>query len=277
MHWMHDVPDESPNRLTEMKYWDAAWQETGGVDPVDPSVDSPLNHVVRHLDRFFRAQLGDGAGKDLLEVGCAASQWLPYFATALGYRVYGLDYSQAGIEITRRTLLEAGVEPRLACADLFDPPAELLGAFDVVVSMGLVEHFTDTAEVLEALAAFLRDGGLLVTIVPNLFGVLGVLQRWLDVAVYRLHVPLRKRTLLSATDAAKLEPVAARYLVFLNFGVCNIGAAATGRQRRVRERVLYRAVWLNDLMWRLQRRLPFKLPGNVVTSPYLAVVARRAL
>ena len=91
----------------------------------------------------------------LLEIGCAKSAWLPYFAKEFSLSVCGLDYSPIGCQMSRKILQANGVVAEVFCADLFSPPDNMLGVFDVVVSLGVVEHFEDTASCLNAVSSFL--------------------------------------------------------------------------------------------------------------------------
>ena len=112
--------------------------------PVDPRDKTLSNYVARKFHELFTRVLPRGHNVRLLEVGCARSRWLPYFAAEHGYEVTGLDYSTMGCEQARQILAAAGVEGRIVEGDLFSPPEDLLEAFDVVISFGLVEHFDDT-------------------------------------------------------------------------------------------------------------------------------------
>jgi len=44
---------------------------------------------------------------------------------------------------------------------------------------------------VSALAAFLHPTGYLITIVPNMYGLIGLLQKLVDPSVYRVHVQRR--------------------------------------------------------------------------------------
>ena len=153
------------------EYWDALWEDERLPAPVDPRDKALSNYVFRKYHELFTRVLPRGHKVRLLEVGCARSRWLPYFAAEHGYEVTGLDYSTTGCEQARQILAAAGVEGRIVEGDLFSPPEDLLEAFDVVVSFGLVEHFDDTTAATEALGRFLVPGGTLVTVIPNHRGI----------------------------------------------------------------------------------------------------------
>src|SRR5215217_3453915 len=106
-------------------HWDDTWRARG--KSTLRQVDGPgrWNHVNRELARFLRRWLApQGAESQLVELGCARSIWLPYFAQ-LGHSVTGVDYSELGCELAREGLLQAGLSGRVVLADFFKPPGEL--------------------------------------------------------------------------------------------------------------------------------------------------------
>src|SRR5207247_404436 len=128
--------------------------------------------------------------KLLVEVGCARSAVLPLFAKRLGFRVAGIDYSPNGCEQTRLMLEREGVTGDIYCCDVFSIPDDLVERFDMVVSFGLIEHFSDTMAIVAALSRLLRPGGLIFTSVPNMHGITGFVQKTLNKRIYDIHVPI---------------------------------------------------------------------------------------
>ncbi len=210
-------------------------------------------------------------GSRVLEVGCARSKWLPYFATRYGFAVSGLDYSVEGCEQARAILDRAGVDGTVTYGDMFDPPEDLIGRFDAVVSFGLVEHFADTAAAQSALARFLVDDGILVTVIPNMGrSLIGWLQRVLDRRVYDVHIPLDRRRLLQATRDAGLHVSSCAYFMAWNWSVINISDWRGPTRLRLAGRVQSGA---SKALWWLERR-GLAMPPNRLTSPYIVAVAR---
>jgi SAM-dependent methyltransferase len=70
-------------------------------------------------------------------------------------------------------------------ADLFTyTPAE---KYDLVLSFGLIEHFSDTKAIIETHLQFLKPGGVLFITLPNFTGVNGWVQRKFDLDNYNKH------------------------------------------------------------------------------------------
>ncbi len=224
--------------LTDRSYWDEVW---AGAAP--PTIDARDPHQAR-LDRCFSRWLGPG--RRFLEVGAGGSPWPAHIARAHGAEAWGIDFSTAGLAAVERAAHSAGVAVRLVAADLFAPDALPEGTFDVVYSGGFLEHFTDAPLVTRRLAALLRPGGVVVTTVPNLRGVNGLLQRLVDPACFRRHVVHEPATLDEAHGAARLVPrEAARYVGVLDLGSVNL--ASTAAWPRPARALLWRS--LGALRW----------------------------
>jgi SAM-dependent methyltransferase len=207
----------------------------------------------------------------LIEIGCAQSVFLPYFARYFGFRVAGLDQSELGCERSRQILERERIQGEVCCADLFNPPGALLGRFDVAISFGVVEHFDDTSKPLSGIARFLRAGGKLVTFIPNLTGTLGAYQRLLDRPLYDAHVVMDRERLAEAHRLAGLEVESADYLMPFSLEVLNV----EGWKNRVARMLFSRAhTAASRLVWMIDDRL-VRLRPNHWTSPYVVCVARR--
>src|SRR3982751_593399 len=94
------------------EFWDAAWAARHVPAQIEALQHGANRYVHRRFDGFFR-RLFSGVETDqsrLLEIGCARSLWLPYFAREFGFEVAGIDYSEIGCEQEREILSRAGVE-----------------------------------------------------------------------------------------------------------------------------------------------------------------------
>jgi glycosyltransferase involved in cell wall biosynthesis/cyclopropane fatty-acyl-phospholipid synthase-like methyltransferase len=256
-------------------YWEGVWDHVDFAPPIDPRATSIWAHRDQLFHRFFRAHLGGvEPGFTLLELGCARSAWLPYFAREFKLEVSGLDYAAEGAAQTARHLKRTGVSADVRCADLFDPPTDWRGAFDAVTWFGVAEHFDDTACAVRAAAEYLKPGGLLVTEVPNMTGLIGRLQRFMNRPVFDIHVPLNRPQLCRAHAAAGLEVVSAAYLVPLDFGVVNLEGVPPGLRYLIKDWSLYLLRLMSGVIWWFDRRLGPVRPGRL-TSGFVIVIARK--
>lgn len=253
-------------------YWDELWQKSELPQKFKHDGQGLSNHFARALHGYFKSVVGGAEfrGRKFIEVGCARSGKLPYFAEQFGFAVAGVDYSELGCEQARAILLREGVEGTVVCCDMFSPPHALLGQFDVVFTYGVAEHFQDTTGVVRAFAAFAKPGGILLTLVPNMCGLNGTLQKWLSRPVYDIHVPLSARQLREAHEQAGLDVISAGPILTTNIGVVNFD--------NYRDRWFHRPLsrfrsLVMKLLW-LAEAIPGARP-NTWTSPYFTCVARK--
>lgn len=261
-------------------YWSEEWRSNFETRAEDERDRSWRNHTTRHFDALFAKYVPlatrAGAAPLVTEIGCARSRWLPYFARRFGATVGGLDYSEIGCEQARIVLGANGFAGRIVQGDLFNPPAEMLGAADVVYSWGLVEHFEDTAGVMVALARFVRPGGLLITIIPNMAGAVGSVQKWMNEAVYNIHVPVDRERLAAGTAGLDGESMCCDYFTSCNFWTVNLGKGEDVRPGFFK-RFAYRCLTLITMAaWLLEMALRTRLPATRLLSPYIVSVWRVA-
>lgn len=188
------------NDLAKTKYWDENWENVKL-----PLLLHPIkNPVEGRLIQFFQKWIPRGGR--LLEIGCGASAWMPIFAKRKGCELWGVDYSEHGLELTRKNLEVQGLQAQLVLGDFckLDLPKE---SFRVIYSGGVIEHYRDPTPIFRKSAELLEPGGLKITIIPNLAGLPGEIQKRIDRAVYDVHMPFRPRDLDRFQRSVGLEPV----------------------------------------------------------------------
>lgn len=268
------MADDATKSLTDTQYWDRTWANRAVPRPLDPAQAGLNGTVPRAMHRFFSGlftSLGLQAGDRILEAGCGGSIVLPYFAQRFGLVAEGLDNSEEGCALSRAIAEQSGIPTAVFLGDVLNPPDPLRERYRVVFSMGLAEHFRPTTTIVNALLALTQAGGYLVTLVPNMKGAPGWLQRVADPSVYEVHVPLSPGELAAAHADCGMEIVRTEYLMSANFSVVNF----SGPNSRVPEGLGLRfASWASKAIWMLEK-LPMAELRNGVTSPYVVVVARK--
>jgi SAM-dependent methyltransferase len=256
-----------------LDYWDHAWETEKFPDDVDPSSDRVGAHRNQLFHAAFRTLLAETPSPSLIELGCARSAWLPYFAIHHHAAVSGLDYSRRGAEQAVVRLRRNGIAGDIRCADLFNPPDDWRETFDVVVWFGVAEHFDDPTKAIRAAAEFLKPGGLLITEIPNLAGVSGWVQRLFNKPVYDIHVPHSRQSLTHHHVAAGLEVVYSQYVVPIDFGVVEIGGAPQTALLPIKRKILRGLRLLTAAIWWIDRRIP--LPATRLFGGFSIVAARK--
>ncbi len=260
-------------------YWNQTWDAHPLPDVWDVDSTRLLNHVEREFFFWIAKELESrgsvGPDVHLVEVGCARSQALPVFAKRLGLAVAGIDYSAIGCAQTTKMLELEGVNGEIYCFDIFALPESLKHRFDIVVSFGLIEHFSNTNEIVSALAALLKPGGLIFTNIPNMRGVTGFVQKLLNKKIYDIHMPLTPDQVRSAHEAAGLRVLEADFFLSTNFGVLNIGEPNwRSLAWWVRKIVLAILARISMSVWWIERKVG-TLPATRLFSPYVNCIAER--
>lgn len=207
------------------EYWTEFWKSSALPEPFRITGSDINTYPNKVLNKIFKKIFGleNNKGKKLLEIGCGNSVLLSYFAKTYGFEIYGIDYSAYGCEQSKKILERDHVKGVIMEADAFNPPNELLNNFDFVCSFGVVEHFADTASTLRSFARFLKPGGTLVTSIPNLAGVTGILQKVLNKQVYDIHIPMDKKQLDTAIEKSGMELQLSQYFLSISFAVTLTG------------------------------------------------------
>jgi SAM-dependent methyltransferase len=105
----------------------------------------------------------DGRGRSALVIGCGLGDDAELLA-GLHYTVTAFDVSKTAIEWCRQRFPDSSVDYQVA--DLFEPPQEWLGAFDLVLEVYIVQALPPEMRqaTVEAVAAFVAPGGRLLAI-----------------------------------------------------------------------------------------------------------------
>lgn len=134
-------------------------------------------HIYENILRLAQERVGDLHDAKVLEVGCGRGATLLHLVKhgALGT---GLDYADSAIEFCRELQRNAGVNDRVEFirGDAFDLPFEP-ATFDVVYSIGLIEHFVDPALLLAQQFRVLKPGGCLIVQVPQKYSLYTLLKK----------------------------------------------------------------------------------------------------
>jgi 2-polyprenyl-3-methyl-5-hydroxy-6-metoxy-1,4-benzoquinol methylase len=262
---------------TDPSYWESQWSERRRPMSCCLDVDSRRlkTFAIRKFHHLFSGILKDTKGKRLIEIGCGGSLWLPYFASRFNVEITGVDYSPSGCDRSREILRGLGIQGEIIEADLFRLPSEMADAFDVLVSFGVVEHFADPSACIHACSKLLRHSGKMITVIPNMAGLVGKIQKRVSKVVFDLHVPLEKEDLERAHRCAGLRIDSCDYFMFFNLGVVNTEPLKKSHP------LAGKLVWeclkgFTGAMWAMESALPFLLRPNRYTSPHIVCVAEKS-
>ncbi|MCZ7574936.1 MAG: class I SAM-dependent methyltransferase [Ardenticatenaceae bacterium] len=108
--------------------------------------------------RVFKQILGNRRSGYVLEVGCGRGSMGAFFAED-GFEVHLLDTSEAALQIAQLNFAADGLQGYAVCGDTLALPYRG-GVFDVVISIGLLEHFADITQPIYEQLRVLQPGGL---------------------------------------------------------------------------------------------------------------------
>jgi len=167
------------NELTTVEHWDEIWS-----DDIRLRLPSPWVIGTRNLQKVIRGHVRPG--DRFLEIGCAPGKLLSWVAAELRADVAGLDYSARGLATARRLFSALQLTADFRCEDLrattFAP-----ASFDVVLSVGVIEHFDDPRAVVQDHLKLVKPGGLALITVPDYRGIYGVIQKYFDAESLLYH------------------------------------------------------------------------------------------
>ncbi|MFS2108284.1 bifunctional 2-polyprenyl-6-hydroxyphenol methylase/3-demethylubiquinol 3-O-methyltransferase UbiG [Sphingomonas sp. Sphisp140] len=103
------------------------------------------------------------AGRTAIDVGCGAGLLAEPLAR-LGAKMTGIDAAPENIGAAQAHAAATGLDIDYIAGGIEDLPGR---SFDLVTSMEVIEHVTDPAAFVAALAGALAEGGLMVLSTPN--------------------------------------------------------------------------------------------------------------
>lgn len=219
--------------MTARDYYDRYWS-TDGYHP--SGLTSPA------LARLFGRWVPRGAR--CLDVGCGDGRTSGLWLLGRGCSYLGVDISEPAVEEAKALGLQAQLIDDAASLPIPD------AAYDVVVSVEVLEHLFLPLEALTEMARVLRPGGVLIVTVPNV----AYWRRRLDLALLGRWHPM-------GDDRGVSEPWRDPHIRFFNPGSMRRMVIAAGLTPIVVSG--HGGAMLRDVPW-LSRRLR----GGDASRPY---------
>ena len=226
-------------KLSDKQYWDSLYQQKRSADrPAESenlrpkkSIDdllraTPFRGYADYLlwESIYPKYLSSKKGAKVVEIGSAPGNELVRLHKVFGLEPYGIEYSEAGVELNRRVFIGHGLEPEnVIHADFLAGEIEkrFEGYFDVVVSNGFIEHFDNPKEVVGKHINLLKKGGHLIISIPNLRGFNYAMQYFFEHSVLQIHNIgiMEKSEFAKLFDDERLSQQYCGYYGTLNFNL----------------------------------------------------------
>ncbi|GGH09541.1 MULTISPECIES: class I SAM-dependent methyltransferase [Pedobacter] len=246
------------NLLTDRAFWVNYWESKKGL-----AVQLPSNYLFHH-------QLADVIQKDHVKTAIELGGFPGYYAVFLK-KYFELDVTLLDYFVhppVVKELLEInGLTEKdidVIETDLFNYTPEK--QYDLVLSCGLIEHFNDTADIINRHIAFVKPGGTLFITLPNFKALNGWFQKRFDRENYDKHniSSMDPALLKSICEQAGLKEVKSGY-----FGRFSIWLENEDQKPAI-VRLFKKAVWLTGKI--VTRIIPFESKN---LSPYIILVGKK--
>jgi SAM-dependent methyltransferase len=124
--------------------------------------------------------------KSVFEFGCGNSTWLSFLAKNYNLFPSGIDYSEVGCKLASKNLFDDGIkEHEIYLGDFLQ--WESSKSYDVIISLGVIEHFTDMKKMVKMFSKHLNSGGVMITMIPNYHGIWGTITKRIARDIYDIH------------------------------------------------------------------------------------------
>lgn len=246
------------NQLTDRAFWVNYWESK-----TDLAVNIPSDYL-------FHEQLKSLIEKNKVHSAIELGGFPGYYAVFLR-KYFKLDVSLLDYFVhppITKTLLESNglkeEDIHIIETDLFKYIPEK--QYDLVLSCGLIEHFHDTADIINRHIAFVKPGGTLFITLPNFKALNGWFQKHYDRENYDKHniACMDPVFLEGICKQAGLEVVQSRY--FGNFSLW----LENEKEKPLAVRALKKAIWLAGKVF--TKIIPF---NSKQLSPYIIIEARK--
>jgi 2-polyprenyl-3-methyl-5-hydroxy-6-metoxy-1,4-benzoquinol methylase len=290
---MWSVRDMS--RLTDEHYWNKVWKGTKPgssqarlvekiKDPVKRAFGERRKYFTRSYadyqicEGIYRLHLPTNQAATILEIGSAPGNYLLDLHHEFGLTPYGVDYSDVGVTANRELFARNGIETaNVIEADAFANTFQdqYFQCFDVVISRGVIEHFTgaELDYVIRAHVNLVKPGGRLIITIPNYRG----LNYLVKLLFCRYNLSAHNFSIMRQTEFAKLFEGRRLNTLFCGYaGTLDISMSVPSPHSRLRARVFYQLfdksqVLLNGLLRLILRK---KGADNSWISPYLLFIGK---
>lgn len=172
--------------LTEKLFWDKFWSNITLPQKVNYGFKND-RVIAETIKKYIPSANKD---KTVVEIGCAPGKWLVMFNKELGYKIAGFEYCEPAFIRTIENFDINEIEKEDIEVELLD---FLNGSFNktynVVVSLGFIEHFDDIENIFKKHYELLNDSGYLVIGIPNFRGLNYYLQRLNDIFLDQKIIP----------------------------------------------------------------------------------------
>lgn len=245
-------------KLTDKSFWLNYWETKK-----DLIQKIPVNNT---FTQVFDKIIGKDSTKSAIELGGFPGHFCIYLK-----KRFGLEVSLFDFVIHREILKDLLRVNDLNKEDVQTMEGDIMtykpiNRFDLVFSLGLIEHFNDSKKIIEKHLEFLNPGGTLFISLPNFRGLNGWIQKKFDQENYSKHNIgcMDIAYLKKVCSALPMEEVDVRY--YKSFSIW----LEDPEKKNGFVKMLVKALWLTGIV--IFKILPIK---TRFFSPYIIITAKK--
>ena len=167
------------NKLTTQEYWESYY----GKDHADARhIISVCSYYDRYWDELIQ---NDPSNKTIIEIGGFPGRYLAYLASKYNLIPTCLDYNSDKSQIERTFDVMKVDNFHILQEDFtaYKPQK----TYDYVISNGFIEHFEDFDNILDKHMQYLKPGGKMLIMIPNMRGYIKWYKRAVDPKNLSIH------------------------------------------------------------------------------------------
>ena len=255
------------DKLATVEHWDDVHNNHAVTYSVASKFIGLQNfEMYRYFKKYIKPKY-----TNVFEVGCAPGNYLITMHKKFGLRPAGVEYSKPGFAITTKNLEANNVAGDIVFGDFFDKTflTRHKNKYDVVYSLGFIEHFTNPQEAIDNHFKLVKKDGIVIITIPNLY--------------YFNKYPIPKRVvdlhnLTIMTKPALKKLFAKHNIIDISYygGLINLGSYFFDNKilEKIRFLLFGAQRVIIDPLFILLRKLGISL-SNKYTSPQLIIIAKK--
>ncbi len=164
--------DPKTTSVSWAEYWDSVW--------VQKDISKKLQSINKKeqiyfsttgiINSYVKKYIKKDKEYKILEIGCGGSATFPLLMKSFdNLKISGIDKSLSACKFASEIEKYNDNSIDIVCGDALDPPYKK-NSFEIVYSIGLVEHFENQYDIIKTHVDLAKKDGLIVILIPNLVG-----------------------------------------------------------------------------------------------------------
>jgi len=154
------------------KYWDSVWMQKD-ISKKLYSINKKEQiyySITGIINSYLKKYVKKNKVYKILEIGCGGSATFPLLIEGFdNLKISGIDKSPSACKFALEIEIYKDKTIDIVCGDALKLPIKK-NSFDIVYSIGLVEHFENQYDIVKSHVDLAKKDGLIVILIPNLVG-----------------------------------------------------------------------------------------------------------